>query len=643
VAHVFMSYSRRDMDFVRHLSDALIGQSREAWVDWKDIPLTAEWQQEILTNIESSENFIFVISPESAASANCKSEIDHAVANHKRIFPIVRRPVRDDAVPQAVRAFQWIDFSEDDAFDQRFATLLTALDTDLAWVNAHTRLLTRAKEWEREDKDKSFLLRGKDLREAERWVAQCSAKNPKPTILQSQYVLASRQSATTVQRIVVGAIGLAFLVAVGLAVLAFVQRNVAQRQTRIADANAIEAQLQRAVAVEQKNNAVNSEKEAKRQQGIALDNERYAKEQEGIAKEETAVAQRHERQSRAGELAAFSTDSLREDPERSVFLAMQAVNATLRFGELPVSAAEQALHESIWASRVRMTLRGESQFFGVAFSPDGKRVAASSYDHTAKIWDAKSGSPLITLTGHTGAVMNVVFSADGKRLATAGDDETARVWDSVSGQNLLTLSGHTSLVWSVTFSRDGRYLATSSADHSAKLWDALSGQELLTLRTESDDVAGIFIGVAISPDNKRIATSSWDGTATLWEMPSGKELLTLRGHTPGILGSVNAITFSPDGTRLATASSDNTAKVWDTNTGEELLTLRGHSGSVTSVAFSADGNRLATASGDRTVKVNGKTVVNAPFCAFRSRARPARDVVPAGRRRAPLTTPSSCR
>lgn len=68
-----MSYSRKDKDFVRRLNDALVGQKREAWVDWKVIPLTAQWQQEILANIETTENFVFVISPESAASPNCKN------------------------------------------------------------------------------------------------------------------------------------------------------------------------------------------------------------------------------------------------------------------------------------------------------------------------------------------------------------------------------------------------------------------------------------------------------------------------------------------------------------------------------------------------------------------------------------------
>jgi hypothetical protein len=127
VAQVFTSYSRKDKDFVRKLSDGLADHKRDTWIDWKDIPLTAEWQQEILNNIESAENFLFVISPESAGSPNCRKEIEHAVANNKRMFPIIRRRVPDDAVPEALRKFQWIDFSDDDTFEARFATLIAAL------------------------------------------------------------------------------------------------------------------------------------------------------------------------------------------------------------------------------------------------------------------------------------------------------------------------------------------------------------------------------------------------------------------------------------------------------------------------------------------------------------------------------------
>ena len=225
MAQVFISYSRKDKDFVRRLSAALAAQEREAWVDWKDIPLTAEWQQEILTNIEAAETFIFVISPESVASFNCRKEIDHAAANNKRIVPILYRSVPDDDVPETIARFQRMDLSEELFFDPGFAALIKALDTDLDWVRAHTRLLTRTKEWERQARDRSFLLRGKDLREAEHWVSRNAEHEPKPTPLQMQFLLASRKAAIRQRRIIFAAAVVAVVIVAVLGVYSFVTQR----------------------------------------------------------------------------------------------------------------------------------------------------------------------------------------------------------------------------------------------------------------------------------------------------------------------------------------------------------------------------------------------------------------------------------
>ena len=54
MSDVFISYSRRDIDFVRHLFDQLKARDREAWADWQDIPPTADWLAEIYRGIESA-------------------------------------------------------------------------------------------------------------------------------------------------------------------------------------------------------------------------------------------------------------------------------------------------------------------------------------------------------------------------------------------------------------------------------------------------------------------------------------------------------------------------------------------------------------------------------------------------------------
>jgi WD40 repeat protein/energy-coupling factor transporter ATP-binding protein EcfA2 len=306
-------------------------------------------------------------------------------------------------------------------------------------------------------------------------------------------------------------------------------------------------------------------------------------------------ATRSTHEAKARELATFASESASREPERAILLAMQALGATMRYGEPPLPVAEDALHHALLMSRVELTLHGHSgPVYSISFSADGKRLATASADQTAKVWNADSGKDLLTLRGHTGAVRIVAFSSDGRRLATASYDGTAKVWDAESGRELLTLRGHSGPVYSISFSTNGKRLATASADQTAKVWDAESGKELLTLRGHTGRVST----VEFSPDGKRLATASSDETARVWDAESGKELLTIRSHS----GLLSTVTFSPDGKRLATAD-DQAAEVWDAASGQELLKLSGHAKTIYSVEFSPDGKRLATASEDQTAKV----------------------------------------
>ena len=161
MAKVFISYSRKDIAFAKRLTGELQKSELDFWIDWEGIPPTVDWWREIEKGIEESDAFLFLISPDSAASKVCGQEIDHAVKNGKRLIPIVIREADTNKVHPKLKSLNWIFFRQEDDFDTSITKLLTSIHTDFEWVEVQRRLQVRALEWERNHKENSFLLRAK--------------------------------------------------------------------------------------------------------------------------------------------------------------------------------------------------------------------------------------------------------------------------------------------------------------------------------------------------------------------------------------------------------------------------------------------------------------------------------------------------
>jgi WD40 repeat protein len=117
---------------------------------------------------------------------------------------------------------------------------------------------------------------------------------------------------------------------------------------------------------------------------------------------------------------------------------------------------------------------------GVAFSPDGSRVAVAPYLGPVSIWNALSGEQVSRLVGHTGTVNDVEFAPDGSLLATGSVDATVRLWDPNTGIQRLVLRGHDGVVWDLAVSPDGSKLASASPNGVVRVW-ALDLDDLIAV------------------------------------------------------------------------------------------------------------------------------------------------------------------
>ena len=239
--------------------------------------------------------------------------------------------------------------------------------------------------------------------------------------------------------------------------------------------------------------------------------------------------------------------------------------------------------------------RGRSRMYAVVFSPDGKQVLTGNRDGTIGFWDPENAFQDFTLKAHRKIVNSVAFSPDGKLALTASDDETVKIWDVASKELYRVLKGHGDDVYSAVFSPDGKLVASASDDKTVIIWNVESGERVDTLRGHRNDVNT----VAFSPNGKILASGSADKTIILWDFNTGRIIRRLTQHTHYVF----SVAFSPNGKFLASSSRDFTVRLWDVETGRMLRVFRGHRKHVYTVAFSPDGLKIASGSADRMVKI----------------------------------------
>jgi RNA polymerase sigma factor (sigma-70 family) len=265
-------------------------------------------------------------------------------------------------------------------------------------------------------------------------------------------------------------------------------------------------------------------------------------------------------------------------------------------------------------------LRGERPdwFSCLAFSPDGKALAAAGYTWDERgrrislvaLWDPATGKLRTRWLGRQDKEMIrcLAFSPDGKTVATGGMEvfkaaapQPVRLWDVATGKEIRRLDGHQGAIGALAFSGDGKTLASVRWAHtfpvkpnSVRLWEVATGKESRRL----EGLGGPVQALAVAPVGRTLATGGDGGVVRLWDLDTGKE----RRQIPGHKGPVRALAFSPDGKTLAVGADSSyggpALRLWDAAAGKELPRLPEQPFHVEALAFTPDGKRLA-ASGYR--------------------------------------------
>ncbi len=197
---VFISYSRTDIAFADELVAGLeYDGGFEVSIDRLAIHEGEDWKARLGALIAGADTVVFVLSPKSATSPVCQWEVEEAERLSKRILPVQAASLDGAKPPPQLAALNYVRFDPEGdgrprSFMSALAGLRRALNTDIAWLREHTRLLMRAREWDAAGRVENRLLSGSDIADAKAWLDRHPKDAPAPPERHRDFIAASEQA-----------------------------------------------------------------------------------------------------------------------------------------------------------------------------------------------------------------------------------------------------------------------------------------------------------------------------------------------------------------------------------------------------------------------------------------------------------------
>ncbi len=250
--------------------------------------------------------------------------------------------------------------------------------------------------------------------------------------------------------------------------------------------------------------------------------------------------------------------------------------------------------------QIKTKLTGSTEAVrAVAYSRDGSLLAAGAGLPGRKgeviVW--RGTEQILRIDGHTDCVYGLAFSPNEKLLATSSYDKLIKLWDVATGKEVRTLKDHIDAVYALAFTPDGKRLVSGSADRSIKIWDVASGERLYTLSEPTDGINTIVL----DPTGRRVAAAGLDKSIRIWSL--GEKAGTLEQTQIAHEDQILRLAWSPSGDMLVSAGADRVIKFLRLPNLEEARVIDKQSDWINGLAFSPDGRSLAAARFDGSLSV----------------------------------------